>query len=105
MRDYRSDEAKEYRKLYNTAAWKKRRLAQLAAHPLCHYCELQGITALAQVADHVVPHRGDLTLFWNGELQSLCKTHHDTVKQVEEQTGLKAVLFDADGYPVVIGDE
>lgn len=105
MKDYRSDEAKAYRKLYNTAAWKKRRLAQLTAEPLCCYCDLQGITALAQVADHVIPHRGDLTLFYYGELQSLCHTHHSSVKQVEEQTGVKAVLFDKDGYPVVIGDE
>jgi len=34
------------------------------------------------VADHVVPHRGDRRLFFDlGNLQTLCKSCHDTHKQ------------------------
>ncbi len=37
-------------------------------------------------ADHVIPHRGDPTLFWDeNNLQTLCKDCHDRVKQAEER--------------------
>lgn len=51
-------------------------------------CEAEGLITAARVCDHVVPHRGDVDLFWNGERQSLCKTHHDRTKQREERAGL-----------------
>jgi hypothetical protein len=50
------------------------RSAQLAAEPLCRMCLAAGQIQAANIADHVVPHRGDLDLFWNGALQSLCAT-------------------------------
>lgn len=38
------------------------------------------------VADHIEPHRGDPSLFFDlGNLQTLCKTCHDTHKQRAEQ--------------------
>jgi 5-methylcytosine-specific restriction protein A len=55
------------------------------------------ITA-ATIADHVVPHRGDVALFFGGELQSLCKTHHDSAKQAFEKSG-KMRGCDVNGYP------
>lgn len=42
----------------------------------------------ATVADHVEPHRGDPEKFWNGELQSLCDTCHNSVKQAQEKSGV-----------------
>lgn len=56
--------------------WKKKRAAWLAAHPLCVACESKGRIVGATDVDHVIPHRGDMRLFWSGELQSLCSTCH-----------------------------
>jgi hypothetical protein len=36
------------------------------------------------VCDHVDPHRGDPVKFFDGPFQSLCKWHHDSVKQAIE---------------------
>jgi len=63
--------------------WQKRREAQLRAHPLCAYCERNGIVRAASVADHITPHRGDPALF-DGPLQSLCATCHSSTKAREE---------------------
>lgn len=85
--------------LYKTARWRKRRLAQLQAEPLCRYCQQQGKTTAATVADHATPHRGDEALFWGGELQSLCAEHHSATKQREEHRG-HAIGCDPSGYPL-----
>lgn len=52
----------------------------------------------ATTADHVIPHKGDAKLFWEGELQSVCKPHHDGPKQAEERRGFTGEA-DADGWP------
>ena len=69
---------------YSLAAWKRRREVQLMDAPLCAYCLDEGRTTLANVADHVVPHREDAELFWRGALQSLCSSCHSGRKQREE---------------------
>jgi 5-methylcytosine-specific restriction enzyme A len=59
-------------------AWQKARAHYLRAHPLCVYCEREGITKAAEVVDHITPHKGDWDLFWDSDnWQSLCKRHHD----------------------------
>lgn len=98
-RNQRSAEAAEYRRLYRTAAWRGRRLAQLAVEPLCRMCQQQGRITAATVADHVRPHRGDPTAFYSGELQSLCGPCHSGAKQSEEHTG-RVRGCDADGWPL-----
>lgn len=98
-RDHRSAEAKAYRSLYDRSAWKKRRLAQLNAEPFCAFCAAQGRTTAATVADHVIPHRGDLDLFWFGELQSLCEPCHSVGKQRIESFGYDSAAG-LDGYPI-----
>lgn len=97
--DDRSGEARAYRRLYNLAGWKRRRLDQLARDPLCAFCLAMGSTTPATIADHIEPHRGDLDLFWFGDLQSLCQTHHSSTKQREEKGGWDS-MADTDGYPV-----
>ena len=55
----------------------------------CQRCHRIEADTSQLVADHKVPHRGDERLFWDpGNLQCLCKTCHDTVKQAEEQASL-----------------
>ena len=39
---------------------------------------------LQTIADHVEPHKGDQQKFFFGELQSLCKLHHESAKKREE---------------------
>src|SRR4030095_13318577 len=75
-----------WRKLYDSPAWRRRRAMQLKVHPLCKMCMDNGVVAVARVADHIIPHRGDLKLF-NGPLQSLCKYHHNVSKQQIEVRG------------------
>lgn len=43
------------------AAWQKARDAYLAKHPMCA-C---GCGGRATVVDHIVPHRGDMKVFWD----------------------------------------
>lgn len=93
---------REYHHLYNKAAWRKARGAQLSAHPLCRMHLELGQTVLATIADHVVPHKGDLGLFLDrGNLQSLCKRCHDSHKHAQEHNA-DGVLRGAghDGRPL-----
>lgn len=76
-----------------------KRRQQLTAHPLCKMCQAEGKATAATIADHVTPHRGDEALFWNGELQSLCKRHHDSDKALIE-AGKAPVTYGEDGWPV-----
>jgi hypothetical protein len=41
------------------------------------YCLKAGLVVAATVADHIKDHEGDEYKFLFGELQSLCKSHHD----------------------------
>lgn len=86
-------------KLYNTAAWKRKRLAQLTEQPLCTFCAQRGIVTAASVADHVKPHRGNYELFYHGKLQSLCKLCHDGAKQAQEASG-QLRGGNLDGHPL-----
>ncbi len=86
------------RKWYKTPAWKIRRRDQLAQAPICAFCDKNGITRLATIADHEPRHNGDWMQFFHGPLISLCKACHDGVKQSEESLGY-SVEVGADGWP------
>jgi 5-methylcytosine-specific restriction enzyme A len=67
--------------------WQKNRLTYLQRHPLCAECEREGKLVLADVVDHVIPHKGDQSLFWDvSNWQSLCKRCHD-IKTSKEDGG------------------
>lgn len=67
--------------------WQKARATYLHRHPLCAQCEKEGRARPARVVDHVIPHRGDQTLFWDSKnWQPLCKPHHD-LKTASEDGG------------------
>lgn len=85
---------------YDTARWKRLRKAQLQETPFCAYCLQLGVRIPATVCDHITPHRGDPALFFsNRNLQSLCKTCHDSAKQRLERSGsLKG--SDSSGIPL-----
>lgn len=67
--------------------WQKARKAYLAQHPLCVHCEAEGRVTPATDLDHIVPHKGDMRLFWQtSNWQPLCKPHH-SAKTAREDGG------------------
>jgi 5-methylcytosine-specific restriction endonuclease McrA len=73
---------------YSTAEWKRLRRSQLQAKPFCAFCQDLDVRTPATVVDHKTPHKGDKALFFNAlNLQSLCKTCHDSAKQRYEKSG------------------
>lgn len=86
--------------------WRVAREAYLKAHPFCAYClrdagisydqpaEAIGIECMQKgvdlpyggVLDHKIPHRGNMTVFWDStNWQNLCPAHHSGEKQREER--------------------
>ncbi|MDW4550872.1 HNH endonuclease [Defluviimonas sp. D31] len=105
-----------WRHLYKTAAWRRLAAAQKARAPLCAACLTRGfandgsLTSAGApqpdprrrflVADHRIPHRGDVALFHDPDnLQTLCPDDHDRNKQREEVRGYSEERG-ADGWPL-----
>jgi 5-methylcytosine-specific restriction endonuclease McrA len=81
---WRTDKATSGQRGY-TYAWQKASKAFILANPLCAMCERQGRVTATALVDHIEPHRGDMTLFWDkSNWQPLCTTCHSSVKQREE---------------------
>lgn len=58
-------------------AWRVAARAYLDEHPLCRECEREGRTEASSQVDHVVPHRGDMGIFWDrANWQPLCDACH-----------------------------
>ena len=82
--------------------WQKTRVIYLANHPLCVYCERAGRLTPATVVDHIIPHRGDMALFWDEDnWQALCKKCHDSAKAREEHGNASGC--DERGNPITAG--
>lgn len=100
MADQRSAEAKAYRRLYGTVRWKRVREQQLTEQPLCERCIRTETVEPATVVHHKDGgHKGDLTKFWEGPFESLCKPHHDSDGALEDR-GKVATTYGVDGYPI-----
>ena len=102
MLDRRSSYRQETQRLYKTARWLRLVEHQRRVEPFCRFCKANGVITAMEVADHIVPHRNDLTLFWdNNNVQSLCRTHHASDKQREE-VGSTVIdkTIGIDGWPV-----
>lgn len=57
--------------------WRKVRAVYLRRYPLCVVCEKEGILLMATQVDHIIPHKGDMKLFWSeSNWQSLCSSCH-----------------------------
>jgi 5-methylcytosine-specific restriction protein A len=60
------------------ARWRASRRGFLSTHPLCMECQRMGVITTATVVDHIIPHRGDPSLFWDqSNWQAMCKQCHD----------------------------
>lgn len=65
--------------------WQQARAGYLAKHPLCVHCQAAGRVEEATEVDHVIPHRGDMTLFWDQtNWQGLCKSCHSGKTATED---------------------
>lgn len=65
--------------------WSKARATYLASHPLCAECLKQDRPVPATVVDHIVPHKGNQSLFWDEtNWQPLCKPCHDRKTATED---------------------
>lgn len=66
-------------------------------HPLCLGCQAVGRATPTEVVDHVLPHKGDMVLFWDrSKWQPACKWHHDVVKQQLEHRFARGACAEAD---------
>lgn len=101
--DARSEEAKLYRRWYKSARWRNLRHYQLTIQPLCEFCLVTEEVTAAEVVDHKQNHKGDERIFFDpANLQSLCKHHHDSAKQMIDH-GKKVAITGVDGYPIELG--
>lgn len=72
---------------YN-ARWRKARQVWLDKYPWCAYCLLRNRFEAANVVDHIIPHKGDMKLFWDQDnWQSLDKKCHDrkTMRELNDK--------------------
>jgi 5-methylcytosine-specific restriction protein A len=91
--DHKKD-IKQYDRFRGTAAergydnkWQVYRKSYLQVHPLCIECMKEKRIEPATVIDHIIPHKGNMVLFWDhNNHQSLCKRHHD-IKTAKEDGG------------------
>jgi 5-methylcytosine-specific restriction enzyme A len=81
--------------------WQKASAAYLEAHPIAvdWFGEHGGRVYAAEVVDHIVPHHGDMKLFWDRKnWQGLTKSDHDRKTALEDGGfGRKANGFNAIG--------
>ena len=105
--DWRSPEAAEYRRLYQTKAWRLLRGRVLLRDG--YRCQHKGCGAMLKlgkkhprtaVVHHIKPHKGNLDLFYDlHNLQAVCWTCHSGAIQSTEVRGFDATIG-ADGWPV-----
>ena len=84
QQEYDKDRGSAAKRGYGSR-WQKARESFLAHHPLCVVCAGEGMTTLATVVDHIIPHKGDLHLFWDtSNWQQLCEYHHNQKTATED---------------------
>lgn len=65
--------------------WQQARAGFLVKHPLCVKCQLNGLVVVATDVDHIEPHKGDMTVFWDrSNWQSLCAPCHSAKTAAED---------------------
>ncbi|HBO3174916.1 TPA: HNH endonuclease [Pseudomonas aeruginosa] len=65
--------------------WQQARARFLAKHPLCRLCSDAGKVVEATEVDHIIPHRGDMELFWQeSNWMALCKVCHSKKTAAED---------------------
>ncbi|AYB37431.1 HNH endonuclease signature motif containing protein [Brevibacillus laterosporus] len=68
------------------AKWRKARIGFLRKHSFCKHCFDKGFLTGATVVDHIIPQKGDKTLFWyRNNWQPICEQCHNrkTAREIE----------------------
>ena len=86
-----------------TYRWQKEREAYLIRNPLCENClNKHDVIRAATEVDHIIPHKGDMRLFWDTDnWQGLCKSCHSkkTAKDQGNKNGrVRTEVRAAPGY-------
>jgi 5-methylcytosine-specific restriction enzyme A len=81
----RSESYEENAKLYNSAAWRKKRTAMRTKYPICSACLVEGRVTQTEHIDHVIPHRRIPDRFLSNLFQGLCAPHHTIKTNLEAQ--------------------
>jgi 5-methylcytosine-specific restriction protein A len=107
----RSESYAENAKLYNSAAWRKKRTAMRSKYPICSACMVEGRVTQTEHIDHVIPHRRIPDRFLTNLFQGLCAPHH-TIKTNLEATGVYrhytengVIDYDEEDYNSVIKEK
>lgn len=72
-------ERPEHHRLYNDRRWREASEAFRSEpeNACCRECLKRGRVRASKVTDHIIPHRGDESLFWDREnWQALCQSCH-----------------------------
>ena len=91
---------------YNTAAWRKLRLAKLASAPLCQPCKMRGQLTNANTVDHIKPIASGGDVFPSlCELMSMCSRCHNEKTAANDRRQTKPFSrqvkgIDAIGNPI-----
>lgn len=68
------------KRMYLDTRYRKARAVFMAENPMCVVCG-----ALATDLDHIVPHKGDMALFWDtSNWQAMCVRCHSTKTATED---------------------
>jgi 5-methylcytosine-specific restriction endonuclease McrA len=98
-------DSESYDHLYDLSEWESLRRQTFQRDALIcalcgRVCAGRYPSASSPVCDHIRPHRGALALFLDpGNLQTLCKSCHDSEKQGREVRGY-SLATDATGWPL-----
>ena len=80
-------------RLYGRRSWEQMRKRQLSKYPWCDECLKAGIYTEATDVHHVERHEGNIHIFYNSPLQSLCHSCHSQITAAEVRgRGVEKVL-------------
>lgn len=84
-----------------TTEWDKASAAFRVENPRCAMCLKRGKLSRSRVVDHIIPHKGDMALFWDAQnWQALCVSCHSSLKQQIERDGYTKEIDAVTGFYV-----
>lgn len=93
-----TNEPKLYRQRETRKDWEKLSKDFLATHPFCVACYKKGILTKSTETDHIIPHKGNIELFYDvRNLQALCKSCHSKKTNSEDTIRYKRYLQNRGG--------
>ncbi len=71
------EQRKNFRERGYGTDWDKARAVFISYQPLCAECKRNGLVVAGYAVDHIIPHRGDMEIFWDQDnWQTLCRSCH-----------------------------